>query len=82
MIFREKLIKFRAMETAEDEWWMRMERAKTIDYSVRASAPGASNPELMELQWSCWPRLQRVRQYPRSCWLSPNPAVPFPRKAI
>ncbi|GIY76892.1 hypothetical protein CEXT_121341 [Caerostris extrusa] len=36
------------METAEDEWWMRMERAETIDYSVRASAPGASNPELMD----------------------------------
>ncbi|GIX76284.1 hypothetical protein CDAR_418481 [Caerostris darwini] len=44
-----------AMETAEDEWWRRMERAETIDYSVRASAPGASNPV-------------RVRQYPRSCW--------------
>ncbi|GIY03050.1 hypothetical protein CDAR_30131 [Caerostris darwini] len=38
-----------AMETAEDEWWVRMERAETIEYSVRASAPGASNPELMEL---------------------------------
>ncbi|GIX97353.1 hypothetical protein CDAR_178101 [Caerostris darwini] len=25
-----------------------MERAETIDYSVRASAPGASNPELMD----------------------------------
>ncbi|GIY95927.1 hypothetical protein CEXT_206061 [Caerostris extrusa] len=37
-----------AMETAEDEWWRRMERAETIDYSVRASAPGASNPELMD----------------------------------
>ncbi|GIY13441.1 hypothetical protein CEXT_814361 [Caerostris extrusa] len=36
------------METAEDEWWRRMERAETIDYSVRASAPGASNPELMD----------------------------------
>ncbi|GIY14504.1 hypothetical protein CDAR_74451 [Caerostris darwini] len=33
------------METAEDEWWMRMERAETIDW---ASAPGASNPELMD----------------------------------
>ncbi|GIY69252.1 hypothetical protein CEXT_259621 [Caerostris extrusa] len=36
------------METAEDEWWRRMERAVTMDYSVRESAPGASNPELME----------------------------------
>ncbi|GIY87326.1 hypothetical protein CEXT_640581 [Caerostris extrusa] len=36
------------METAEDEWWRRMERAETIDYSVRASAPAASNPELMD----------------------------------
>ncbi|GIY09484.1 hypothetical protein CDAR_117231 [Caerostris darwini] len=36
------------METAEDEWWRRMERAETMDYSVRESAPGASNPELME----------------------------------
>ncbi|GIY78150.1 hypothetical protein CDAR_444781 [Caerostris darwini] len=36
------------METAEDEWWRRMERAETIDYSVEASAPGASNPELMD----------------------------------
>ncbi|GIY13943.1 hypothetical protein CDAR_85461 [Caerostris darwini] len=40
------------METAEDEWWRRMERAARIDYSVRGSAPGASNqpminPELM-----------------------------------
>ncbi|GIY74303.1 hypothetical protein CEXT_372161 [Caerostris extrusa] len=37
-----------AMETAEDEWWRRMERAETMDYSVRKSAPGASNPELMD----------------------------------
>ncbi|GIY31920.1 hypothetical protein CDAR_78111, partial [Caerostris darwini] len=37
-----------AMETTEDEWWWRMERAETINYSVQASAPGASNPELME----------------------------------
>ncbi|GIY76301.1 hypothetical protein CDAR_174741 [Caerostris darwini] len=36
------------METAEDEWWRRMERAETIDYSVLASAPGASNQELMD----------------------------------
>ncbi|GIY70850.1 hypothetical protein CDAR_616501 [Caerostris darwini] len=36
------------METAEDEWWRRMERAETIDYSVRESAIGASNPELMD----------------------------------
>ncbi|GIX79058.1 hypothetical protein CDAR_452001 [Caerostris darwini] len=36
------------METAEDECWRRMERAETIDYSVRANAPGASNPELMD----------------------------------
>ncbi|GIX67982.1 hypothetical protein CEXT_628441 [Caerostris extrusa] len=36
------------METAEDEWWRRMECAVTMDYSVRESAPGASNPELME----------------------------------
>ncbi|GIY89436.1 hypothetical protein CDAR_608301, partial [Caerostris darwini] len=36
------------METAEDERWRRMERAETIDYSVRESASGASNPELME----------------------------------
>ncbi|GIY23392.1 hypothetical protein CDAR_415831 [Caerostris darwini] len=27
-----------AMETAEDEWWKRMERAETIAYSVLASA--------------------------------------------
>ncbi|GIX74310.1 hypothetical protein CDAR_88751, partial [Caerostris darwini] len=33
------------METAENEWWVRMERAETIDW---ASAPGASNPELMD----------------------------------
>ncbi|GIX89353.1 hypothetical protein CDAR_393281 [Caerostris darwini] len=37
-----------AMETAEDEWWVRMELAETIDYSVRGSAPGLSNPELMD----------------------------------
>ncbi|GIX70639.1 hypothetical protein CDAR_283691 [Caerostris darwini] len=37
-----------AVETADDEWWRRMERAETIDYSVRASTPGASNPELMD----------------------------------
>ncbi|GIX80427.1 hypothetical protein CDAR_53141, partial [Caerostris darwini] len=37
-----------AMETTEDEWWGRMERAETIDYTVRASAPRASNPELMD----------------------------------
>ncbi|GIX92039.1 hypothetical protein CDAR_563591 [Caerostris darwini] len=37
-----------AMETSEDEWWRRMERAETIDYSVRASAPGASNPKVMD----------------------------------
>ncbi|GIY40767.1 hypothetical protein CDAR_395011 [Caerostris darwini] len=36
------------MEAAEDEWWRRMERDATMDYSVRESAPGASNPELME----------------------------------
>ncbi|GIY15904.1 hypothetical protein CDAR_126211 [Caerostris darwini] len=36
------------METAEDEWWKRTERAETIDYSVRASAPAASNPELQD----------------------------------
>ncbi|GIX72561.1 hypothetical protein CDAR_5871 [Caerostris darwini] len=36
------------MEGAEDEWWRRMERDATMDYSVRESAPGASNPELME----------------------------------
>ncbi|GIY53516.1 hypothetical protein CDAR_495021 [Caerostris darwini] len=36
------------METAEDEWWRRMERVETLDYSFRASAPGASNPELMD----------------------------------
>ncbi|GIX68325.1 hypothetical protein CEXT_237331 [Caerostris extrusa] len=36
------------METAEDEWWRRMERAETMDYSVRESTPGANNPELME----------------------------------
>ncbi|GIY66090.1 hypothetical protein CDAR_170321 [Caerostris darwini] len=36
------------METAEDERWVRMERAETIDYSVRESAPAASNPELMD----------------------------------
>ncbi|GIX93909.1 hypothetical protein CDAR_179321 [Caerostris darwini] len=36
------------METANDEWWRRMERAETIDYSVRASASVASNPELMD----------------------------------
>ncbi|GIY58819.1 hypothetical protein CDAR_227611, partial [Caerostris darwini] len=36
------------METTEDEWWRRMERADTMDYSVRESTPGASNPELME----------------------------------
>ncbi|GIY81164.1 hypothetical protein CDAR_548101 [Caerostris darwini] len=36
------------METVEDEWWRRMESVETIDYSVRASAPGASNPELMD----------------------------------
>ncbi|GIY06733.1 hypothetical protein CDAR_578381 [Caerostris darwini] len=36
------------METAEDEWWVRMELAETIDYSVRESVPGASNPELMD----------------------------------
>ncbi|GIZ00834.1 hypothetical protein CEXT_440961 [Caerostris extrusa] len=37
-----------AIETAEDEWWRRMERAETMDYTVRESTPGASNPELME----------------------------------
>ncbi|GIY92810.1 hypothetical protein CEXT_195291 [Caerostris extrusa] len=37
-----------AMETAQDEWWWRMERAETMNYSVGESAPGASNPELME----------------------------------
>ncbi|GIY29985.1 hypothetical protein CDAR_106471 [Caerostris darwini] len=36
------------METAEDEWWRRMERAETMDFSVLASALGASNPELMD----------------------------------
>ncbi|GIY30776.1 hypothetical protein CDAR_537961 [Caerostris darwini] len=36
------------MEAAEDEWWRRMERDATIDYSVRGSALGASNPELMD----------------------------------
>ncbi|GIX69837.1 hypothetical protein CEXT_164651 [Caerostris extrusa] len=36
------------METAEDEWWRRMERAETMDYSVRESTPGPSNLELME----------------------------------
>ncbi|GIY45087.1 hypothetical protein CEXT_808701 [Caerostris extrusa] len=36
------------METAEVEWWRRMERAETIDYSVRGSAPGASNPEIID----------------------------------
>ncbi|GIY54927.1 hypothetical protein CDAR_612801 [Caerostris darwini] len=36
------------MEAAEDEWWRRMERDATIDYSVRESARGASNPELMD----------------------------------
>ncbi|GIY06959.1 hypothetical protein CDAR_533261 [Caerostris darwini] len=36
------------METTEDEWWRRMERAETMDYSVPESAPGASNPELTE----------------------------------
>ncbi|GIY66501.1 hypothetical protein CDAR_386801 [Caerostris darwini] len=36
------------MEAAEDEWWRRMERDATMDYSVRESAPGASNPELMD----------------------------------
>ncbi|GIY23804.1 hypothetical protein CDAR_386041 [Caerostris darwini] len=36
------------METAEDERWVRMERAETIDHSVRESAPAASNPELMD----------------------------------
>ncbi|GIY08177.1 hypothetical protein CEXT_536681 [Caerostris extrusa] len=36
------------METVEDEWWRRMERAETMDYSVRESAPGASNPALMD----------------------------------
>ncbi|GIX70637.1 hypothetical protein CDAR_283681 [Caerostris darwini] len=44
------------METAEDEWWVRMERAETIDYSVRASAPGASNPELTDTTSACPPR--------------------------
>ncbi|GIZ03311.1 hypothetical protein CEXT_276771 [Caerostris extrusa] len=29
------------MEAAEDEWWRRMERDATMDYSVRESAPGA-----------------------------------------
>ncbi|GIY20786.1 hypothetical protein CEXT_70881 [Caerostris extrusa] len=37
------------MEAAEDEWWRRMERDATIDYSVRGSALGASNPELMDI---------------------------------
>ncbi|GIY97202.1 hypothetical protein CEXT_793731 [Caerostris extrusa] len=36
------------METAEDEWWRRMECEATSDYTVRTSAPGASNPELMD----------------------------------
>ncbi|GIY36252.1 hypothetical protein CDAR_602181 [Caerostris darwini] len=36
------------METAEDEWWKRMERAETMEYSIRESASGAINPELME----------------------------------
>ncbi|GIY66502.1 hypothetical protein CDAR_386811 [Caerostris darwini] len=36
------------MEAAEDEWWRRKERDATMDYSVRQSAPGASNPELMD----------------------------------
>ncbi|GIY02764.1 hypothetical protein CDAR_588041 [Caerostris darwini] len=36
------------MEAAEDEWWRRMERDATMDYSARESAPGASNPELMD----------------------------------
>ncbi|GIY48733.1 hypothetical protein CEXT_465411 [Caerostris extrusa] len=37
-----------AMEAAEDEWWRRMERDATMDYSVQESASGASNPELMD----------------------------------
>ncbi|GIY89185.1 hypothetical protein CDAR_402381 [Caerostris darwini] len=36
------------MGNAEDVWWRRMERDATIDYSVRGSAPGASNPELRD----------------------------------
>ncbi|GIY42024.1 hypothetical protein CDAR_210271 [Caerostris darwini] len=36
------------MEPSEEEWWRRMERDATIGYSVRESAPGASNPELMD----------------------------------
>ncbi|GIX75230.1 hypothetical protein CEXT_40871 [Caerostris extrusa] len=36
------------MEAAKDEWWRRMERDATIDYTVQESAPGASNPELMD----------------------------------
>ncbi|GIY39353.1 hypothetical protein CEXT_266261 [Caerostris extrusa] len=36
------------METAENEWWRRMEREVTMDYSVRETALGASNPELMD----------------------------------
>ncbi|GIY47399.1 hypothetical protein CDAR_448811 [Caerostris darwini] len=36
------------MEAAEDEWWRRMERDATMDYSARESAPEASNPELMD----------------------------------
>ncbi|GIX94674.1 hypothetical protein CEXT_577241 [Caerostris extrusa] len=36
------------METAEHEWWRRMERDATMDYSIRGSIAGASNPELMD----------------------------------
>ncbi|GIZ05318.1 hypothetical protein CEXT_540941 [Caerostris extrusa] len=36
------------METAEDEWWRRMGVLRRSTTPVRASAPGASNPELMD----------------------------------
>ncbi|GIY68582.1 hypothetical protein CDAR_21671 [Caerostris darwini] len=37
------------MEATEDEWWTRMEHDARMDYSVRESAPGVRNPELMEI---------------------------------
>ncbi|GIY36621.1 hypothetical protein CEXT_287861 [Caerostris extrusa] len=47
------------METAEDEWWRRMERAGDDRQLRSGKCTRASNQNL-------W--IQRVRQYPRSCW--------------
>ncbi|GIY56238.1 hypothetical protein CEXT_366141 [Caerostris extrusa] len=55
-----------AMETAEDEWWVRMERVLR-----RSTTPfGKHQERVIQNLW-----IQRVRQYPRSCW----PRLHFPK---